>query len=45
MKSMWQDATQREMAGRLARLAPERQAQWGVLMYRHTDHHFRQFGV
>jgi hypothetical protein len=19
--------------------------QWGVLMYRHTDHHFRQFGV
>jgi hypothetical protein len=20
-------------------------AQWGVLMYRHTDHHFRQFGV
>lgn len=20
-------------------------AQWGILMYRHTDHHFRQFGV
>jgi hypothetical protein len=20
-------------------------AQWGVLMYRHTDHHFRQFGI
>jgi hypothetical protein len=19
--------------------------QWGILMYRHTDHHFRQFGV
>ena len=19
--------------------------QWGVLMYRHTDHHFRQFGI
>jgi hypothetical protein len=18
---------------------------WGVLMYRHTDHHFRQFGI
>jgi hypothetical protein len=97
---MWQDATQREMAERLARLTPDAAAQWGrmtparmvahvtqsfrsaadvarlqdvmqrfaakdpksafpehaafgrlsgaqwgVLMYRHTDHHFRQFGV
>ena len=29
MKSMWQDATQREMAERLARLTPDRPAQWG----------------
>ena len=29
MKSMWQEATQREMADRLAGLAPDRAAQWG----------------
>jgi hypothetical protein len=29
VKSMWQDATQREMAERLARLTPDAAAQWG----------------
>ena len=31
MKSMWQDATQREMAERLALLSPNRQAGWGKM--------------
>ena len=29
MKSMWQDETRREMAGRLAALTPDAAAQWG----------------
>jgi hypothetical protein len=29
MKSIWQDATRREVATRLAQLTPERRAEWG----------------
>jgi len=42
---MWQEQTRREMAERLSRLTPDGQAQWGIPMCRHADHHFRQFGV
>jgi len=45
MKSMWQDATQREMAERLARLAPDAPAQWGKMtaprMVAHVTQSFR----
>ena len=45
MKSMWQEATRREMAGRLARLAPDTPAQWGRMnaprMVAHLTQSFR----
>ena len=45
MKSMFQDSTQREMADRLARLPPDRQAQWGRMtaprMVAHVAQSFR----
>lgn len=45
MKSMWQESTLRELQERLATLTPDRPGQWGILMYRHSDHQFRQFEV
>ena len=45
MKSMWQEETRREMAERLARLAPDAQARWGRMnsarMVAHLAQSFR----
>lgn len=48
MKSMWQQFTARNQQQQW----PEHPAfgklstkDWGVLVYRHIDHHFKQFGV
>jgi len=45
MKSMWQEATRREMAERLAALTPDRQARWGRMtsprMVAHVTQSFR----
>lgn len=35
--SLWQEAARRQLLDRLRG--------WGVLAYRHIDHHFRQFGA
>ena len=45
MKSLWQAPVREELKSRLARLTAQQAPGWGTLMYRHTDHHFRQFGI
>ena len=52
MKTLWQDERRRELHERISRLTPETPAfgplsarGWGVLTYRHLDHHLLQFGV
>jgi hypothetical protein len=39
MKSVWNAAPEHPAFGRLSGRA------WGALVYRHMDHHLRQFGL